>query len=119
MGYITGYAIELTYSDRNDAKTVNVIASGCFSKHSKIVLESLKFFLTVATDADDKELEEQKKKAKEQQKRIKLRMKVVKKTRASKKKLETKLTEVCMLSIEYHFIILVLGEKNTTEAKRY
>lgn len=29
----------------NDAKTVNVIVSGCFSKHSKVVVASLKFFL--------------------------------------------------------------------------
>ncbi|XP_043275609.1 protein SDA1 homolog [Venturia canescens] len=36
----------------NDAKTVNVIASGCFSKITKVMVASLKFFL--GTDPEEK-----------------------------------------------------------------
>lgn len=36
----------------NDAKTVNVIATGCFSKHTKVLVACLKFFL--GTDPDEK-----------------------------------------------------------------
>ena len=40
----------------NDAKTVNVIATGCFSKIAKVMSSALKFFLgTDAPIADDKE----------------------------------------------------------------
>lgn len=38
---------------RNDPKTVNVISTGCFSKHTAIVVATLKFFLTVAEDDEE------------------------------------------------------------------
>ncbi|EFA00563.1 protein SDA1 homolog [Tribolium castaneum] len=37
----------------NDAKTVNVIASGCFSKFTKVMVASMKFFL--GKDSDEKD----------------------------------------------------------------
>lgn len=41
----------------NDAKTVNVIASGCFSKHAKVSVAALKFFLGSEEGVDGSEAE--------------------------------------------------------------
>ena len=40
----------------NDAKTVNVISTGCFSKIRKVMVASLKFF--IGTDPDEKDSDE-------------------------------------------------------------
>jgi protein SDA1 len=47
---------------RNDAKTVNVISTGVFSKNTNIVVSTLKFFLTVAADDEEDKIAEQKEK---------------------------------------------------------
>ncbi|XP_011500579.1 PREDICTED: protein SDA1 homolog [Ceratosolen solmsi marchali] len=39
----------------NDAKTVNVIATGCFSKFTKVMVASLKFFLGTDTEEDSED----------------------------------------------------------------
>jgi protein SDA1 len=41
--------------DRNDAKTVNVISQGCFSKFSKVKVDAIQFFLS----AESTEIEEE------------------------------------------------------------
>jgi protein SDA1 len=42
-------------TDRNDAKTVNVISQGCFSKFSKVKVDAIQFFLS----AESTEIEEE------------------------------------------------------------
>jgi protein SDA1 len=39
----------------NDAKTVNVIATGCFSKFTKVMVASLKFFLGTDPEEDSED----------------------------------------------------------------
>uniref|UniRef100_A0A182MVE8 Protein SDA1 n=1 Tax=Anopheles culicifacies TaxID=139723 RepID=A0A182MVE8_9DIPT len=71
----------------NDAKTVNVIANvGCFSKISKVLVASLKFFL--GTDQQDEEEDEEDSDREMDLKGIMMAAKVNKKTKKRKKKVE-------------------------------
>lgn len=76
-----------------DDKTVNVIASGCFSKHSKIVVDALKFFLTTRTDDSEARMEEEKEKATKEAKKIKRKLKVSKTSKRAKRNLQKELSD--------------------------
>ncbi|KAJ8925114.1 hypothetical protein NQ315_001296 [Exocentrus adspersus] len=69
----------------NDAKTVNVIATGCFSKISKVMVASLKFFL--GKDPDEKQSDESDSDNEIDPKEVMMANKVNKKTRKREKKL--------------------------------
>lgn len=45
--------------DRNDAKTVNVIAEACFSPVNKIAVTAIRFFLNTNEDEEEDESEEE------------------------------------------------------------
>ncbi|EDS30309.1 mystery 45A [Culex quinquefasciatus] len=71
----------------NDAKTVNVIATvGCFSKITKVMVASLKFFL--GTDEDDSKEDEEDSDKEADLKGVMMANKVNKKTKKRKKQLE-------------------------------
>ena len=71
----------------NDAKTVNVIATvGCFSKITKVMVASLKFFL--GTDENDEESDSDSDKEAPDLKSIALANRVSKKTKKRKKKMD-------------------------------
>ncbi|KAL1381476.1 hypothetical protein pipiens_013422 [Culex pipiens pipiens] len=71
----------------NDAKTVNVIATvGCFSKITKVMVASLKFFL--GTDEDDSKDDEEDSDKEADLKGVMMANKVNKKTKKRKKQLE-------------------------------
>ncbi|XP_005104545.1 protein SDA1 homolog [Aplysia californica] len=78
----------------NDAKTVNVITTACFSKITKVMVAALKFFLgkdeTEEKEESDSDDEEPKKKTKE----LSLGHRVAKKTKKRKKKLDRALEAV-------------------------
>ncbi|GFR89647.1 protein SDA1 homolog [Elysia marginata] len=79
----------------NDAKTVNVIATACFSKITKVMVAAIKFFLgkdvVDQNDDSDSEKEEAPKKI---VKTLTLGHRVAKKTKKRKKKLERALDAV-------------------------
>eukprot|EP00727_Mastigamoeba_balamuthi_P011102 m51a1_g6614 putative protein sda1 homolog (809) ;mRNA; r:27723-30719 len=73
----------------NDPKTVNVIATGVFSKCSKIVVGTLRFFLDVGApvgDEEDTRDEDFARKRAERQQELKKEMKKAKITRKTRKK---------------------------------
>lgn len=70
----------------NDAKTVNVIATGCFSKIMKIMATSLRFFL--GTDPDEKDSDESDSDDEPNVKEVMLANKVNKKTKKRDKQLK-------------------------------
>ncbi|XP_040162504.1 protein SDA1 homolog [Anopheles arabiensis] len=71
----------------NDAKTVNVIANvGCFSKFTKVLVASLKFFL--GTDQQEEDEDEEDSDREVDLKGIMMAAKVNKKTKKRKKKVE-------------------------------
>uniref|UniRef100_A0A182WFG3 Protein SDA1 n=1 Tax=Anopheles minimus TaxID=112268 RepID=A0A182WFG3_9DIPT len=71
----------------NDAKTVNVIANvGCFSKITKVLVASLKFFL--GTDQQDEDEDDEDSDRETDLKGIMMAAKVNKKTKKRKKKVE-------------------------------
>ncbi|KAL6264384.1 hypothetical protein P5V15_004496 [Pogonomyrmex californicus] len=71
----------------NDIKTVNVIATGCFSKITKVVVASLKFFL--GTDPEEKESDDSDSSDDEpSMKEIMMANKVNKKTKKRQKQLK-------------------------------
>lgn len=47
------------FYDRNDAKTVNVIAEACFSPVNKIAVTAIRFFLNTNEDEEEDESEEE------------------------------------------------------------
>lgn len=69
----------------NDAKTVNVIATGCFSKITKVMVASLKFFL--GKDPEEKDSDESDSENEVDPKEVMMANKVNKKTRKREKKL--------------------------------
>ncbi|KAF5307831.1 hypothetical protein FQR65_LT18331 [Abscondita terminalis] len=75
----------------NDAKTVNIIATGCFSKITKVMVGSLKFFL--GKDADEKESDDSDSENEINPRDIIMANKFNKKTRKREKKL-TKVKKV-------------------------
>lgn len=71
----------------NDMKTVNVIATGCFSKITKVMVASLKFFLGTdheAKDSDDSDSSDEEQNMKDQM----MANKVNKKTKKREKQLK-------------------------------
>ncbi|CAH1267241.1 SDAD1 [Branchiostoma lanceolatum] len=84
----TGVMVELYHRNVwNDAKTVNVIATACFSKVTKIMVAALKFFLGKDEEEEngsDSESEEEEPKVKD----LMLRHTVAHKTRKRQKKLD-------------------------------
>ncbi|XP_060067662.1 protein SDA1 homolog [Ylistrum balloti] len=78
----------------NDTKTVNVIATACFSKVTKIMVTALKFFLgheegEKAADSDSEDEDDKKKdKSRKTSKELILGNRVAKKTKKRQKKLE-------------------------------
>ncbi|XP_033227389.1 protein SDA1 homolog [Belonocnema kinseyi] len=70
----------------NDAKTVNVIATGCFSKVTKVMVASLKFFM--GTDPEDKDSDDSDSDDEPNVKEIMLANKVNKKTKKREKQLK-------------------------------
>ncbi|EFN66361.1 Protein SDA1-like protein [Camponotus floridanus] len=70
----------------NDVKTVNVIATGCFSKITKVVVASLKFFL--GTDPEDKGSDDSDSDDEPNMKEIMMANKVNKKTKKRQKQLQ-------------------------------
>ncbi|OWF43788.1 protein SDA1 homolog [Mizuhopecten yessoensis] len=77
----------------NDTKTVNVIATACFSKVTKILVTALKFFIgneegeKAESDSED-EYDKKKEKARKTSKELILGNRVAKKTKKRQKKLE-------------------------------
>lgn len=69
----------------NDAKTVNVIATGCFSKITKVMVASLKFFL--GKDPEEKDSDESDSDDEIDPKEVVMANKVNKKTRKREKRL--------------------------------
>ncbi|KAG5895123.1 hypothetical protein JTB14_008560 [Gonioctena quinquepunctata] len=69
----------------NDAKTVNVIATGCFSKITKVMVASLKFFL--GKDPDEKNSDDSDSDNEVDPKEVMMANKVNKKTRKREKQL--------------------------------
>ncbi|KAJ8311774.1 hypothetical protein KUTeg_010673 [Tegillarca granosa] len=80
----------------NDAKTVNVITTACFSKVTKILVAALKFFLghdkTEEENSDSED--EQKAERKKTEKELKVSNRIAKKTKKRQKKLERSLAEL-------------------------
>lgn len=70
----------------NDAKTVNVIATGCFSKVTKVMVASLKFFM--GTDPEDKDSDDSDSDDEPNVKEVMLANKVNKKTKKREKQLK-------------------------------
>lgn len=70
----------------NDAKTVNVIATGCFSKISKVAVASMKFFL--GTDPEEKESDDSDSDDEPNIKEVIMANKVNKKTKKREKQLK-------------------------------
>lgn len=70
----------------NDVKTVNVIATGCFSKITKVAVASLKFFL--GTDSEEKESDDSDSDEEPSMKEIMMVNKVNKKTKKRQKQLK-------------------------------
>ncbi|XP_011159873.1 protein SDA1 homolog [Solenopsis invicta] len=70
----------------NDVKTVNVIATGCFSKITKVTVASLKFFL--GTDPEEKESDDSDSDDELSMKEIMMANKVNKKTKKRQKQLK-------------------------------
>lgn len=70
----------------NDIKTVNVIATGCFSKITKVVVACLKFFL--GTDPDEKGSDDSDSDDEPSMKEIMMANKVNKKTKKRMKQLQ-------------------------------
>ncbi|GAB1861146.1 Protein SDA1 [Camponotus japonicus] len=70
----------------NDVKTVNVIATGCFSKITKVAVASLKFFL--GTDPEDKGSDDSDSDDEPNMKEIMMANKVNKKTKKRQKQLQ-------------------------------
>jgi len=70
----------------NDVKTVNVIATGCFSKVTKIAVACMKFFL--GTDTDEKESDDSDSDDEPNIKEVMMANKVNKKTKKRQKQLK-------------------------------
>ena len=70
----------------NDAKTVNVIATGCFSKFTKVMVASLKFFL--GTDEEAKDSDDSSSDDEPNMKEVMMANKVNKKTKKREKQLK-------------------------------
>lgn len=70
----------------NDTKTVNVIATGCFSKFTKVMVASLKFFL--GTDPDEKDSSDSDSDDEPSMKEVMMANKVNKKTKKREKQLK-------------------------------
>ncbi|XP_018313164.1 protein SDA1 homolog [Mycetomoellerius zeteki] len=70
----------------NDVKTVNVIATGCFSKITKVMVASLKFFL--GTHSEEKESDDSDSDDEPSMKEIMMANKVNKKTKKRQKQLK-------------------------------
>lgn len=70
----------------NDAKTVNVISTGCFSKHTKVMVACLKFFL--GSDPDEKDSDESDSEDEPNLREVAMANKVNKKTKKRGKQLE-------------------------------
>lgn len=70
----------------NDVKTVNVIATGCFSKVTKIAVASMKFFL--GTDAEEEESDDSDSDDEPNIKEVMMANKVNKKTKKRQKQLK-------------------------------
>lgn len=70
----------------NDVKTVNVIATGCFSKITKVAVASLKFFL--GTDPEEKGSDDSDSDDEPNMKEIMMANKVNKKTKKRQKQLQ-------------------------------
>jgi len=70
----------------NDVKTVNVIATGCFSKITKVMVASLKFFL--GTHSEEKESDNSDSDDEPSMKEIMMANKVNKKTKKRQKQLK-------------------------------
>lgn len=70
----------------NDVKTVNVIATGCFSKVTKIAVASMKFFL--GTDTEEKESDDSDSDDEPNLKEVMMANKVNKKTKKRQKQLK-------------------------------
>lgn len=70
----------------NDAKTVNVVASGCFSKITKVMVACLKFFL--GTDPDEKDSDDSDSEDEPNVKEVAMANKVNKKTKKREKQLK-------------------------------
>lgn len=88
----------------NDVKTVNVIATGCFSKITKVVVASLKFFL--GTDPEDKGSDDSDSDDEPNMKEIMMANKVNKKTKKRQKQLQ-KAKQLFVVSILYKYSICI------------
>eukprot|EP00050_Salpingoeca_kvevrii_P018343 m.73051 g.73051 ORF g.73051 m.73051 type:complete len:690 (-) comp8021_c0_seq2:72-2141(-) len=77
----------------NDARTVNVLAGACFSKHTKVLVAALKFFLGTDRSDDDDEDEDDDKDPAAAYKHI-LGQNMAKKTRKRKQKIAKALKDM-------------------------
>lgn len=113
----------------NDAKTVNVISTGCFSKITKVMVASLKFFL--GTDSDDKKNDSDSESEDEPNvKEVVMANKVNKKSKKRDKQLKKvkqmfavsfvfkkKRKKFFFLSFNFHFFILLLKFQKSKKKK--
>ncbi|KAK3099295.1 hypothetical protein FSP39_002193 [Pinctada imbricata] len=72
----------------NDAKTVNVITTACFSKVTKILVAALKFFLGRDAENDDSDSEDEDKEKPKSERELRLGHRVGRKTKKRQKKLD-------------------------------
>ena len=86
----------------NDTKTVNVIATGCFSKFSKVMVASLKFFL--GTDSDEKDSDDSDSEDEPNMREVMMANKVNKKTKKREKQLK-KVKQLYVVSLSENFKI--------------
>ena len=57
--YKSMVGLMMILDNRNDAKTVNVIAEACFSPVNKIAVTAIRFFLNTNEDEEEDESEEE------------------------------------------------------------
>lgn len=76
----------------NDAKTVNVIVTGCYSKITKVMVASLKFFLGTDAPEEVKDSDSESENENDKAKRLVMANQVSKKTGKKKRKLEKALS---------------------------
>lgn len=88
----------------NDVKTVNVIATGCFSKMIKVAVASLKFFL--GTHSEEKESDDSDSDDEPSMKEIMMANKVNKKTKKRQKQLkkakQSFVVSLILLNLSWH-----------------
>lgn len=82
----------------NDVKTVNVIATGCFSKVTKVSVASMKFFL--GTDPEEKDSDDSDSDDEPNMREVMLANKVNKKTKKREKQLK-KVKQLYVVSLKF------------------